>query len=64
MQEHEIDENVNKLQKPPPMFMDDVANFPSRLESSKTALTDEKFFCKSMSADTIKVYTNTLDAYR
>ena len=44
--------------------MNDIENFPLMLESFKTVLTGEEFSCKSMSADSIKVNTNTTDAYR
>ena len=66
MQEDEINENINEnvieLQKPPPICMDDIENFPLMLESFITVQTGEVSSWKSVNS--IKGNANTPDAYR
>nr|XP_012139058.1 PREDICTED: RNA-directed DNA polymerase from mobile element jockey-like [Megachile rotundata] len=44
--------------------MNDITNYPLMIESIKTILSDEEFVCKTISTNSVKINTNTPDAYR
>ncbi|KAK2577876.1 hypothetical protein KPH14_002850 [Odynerus spinipes] len=50
--------------KPPPIFLQNIANYPSMLESLKVTLTTAQFICKTLPQNTVKVNTNSIESYR
>lgn len=59
-----INNTEKRIQKPPPIFMENITNYPLMIESIKTVLSDEDFVCKTVSTNSVKINTNTSDAYR
>ncbi|KAK2579950.1 hypothetical protein KPH14_007630 [Odynerus spinipes] len=50
--------------KPPPIFLQNIANYPSMLESLKVTLTTAQFIYKTLPQNTVKVNTNSIESYR
>lgn len=50
--------------KPPPIYIQDVENYPNMLACIETSLGKEEFYCKTFANNNVKVNTKTPDAYR
>lgn len=57
-------ENLDHNYKPPPIFIQDVVNYPVMLLSIETVIHPSEFICKTLSQNQIKINTKSADAYR
>lgn len=49
--------------KPPPIYIQDVVNYPNMLSCLETSLHRDEFYCKTL-GNNVRVNTNTPEAYR
>lgn len=56
--------SVEKIPKPPPIFVYGVVNYTSMVQAVRDILTDEQYVTKTMANNNIKINTNTADSYR
>lgn len=54
----------NKITKPPPIYIYGVTNFKAMIENLAQAVEDETYHTKTVSANTVKINTHTVDTYR
>lgn len=54
----------NLEHKPPPIYIQDVVDYPAMLQTIETTLQRKEFICKTLSNNKIKINTSTINAYR
>lgn len=58
------DSNAKKIPKPPPIFIDDVVNFPVMINNIETVINADEFTCKTLSKNQVKINANSIETYR
>lgn len=61
---HTNESTKDKPHKPPPLFIYDVQNFKSMIDSLTTVTAEETFHSKALANGTVKVSAHTIDTYR
>ena len=64
----QLEEHVNntedKVRKPPPVYIENVVNYPSMINHIQTTTSKDRFVCKTFANNSVKVNTKSADSYR
>lgn len=56
--------NDKKIPKPPPIFIENVTNFPAMINDIGKIIKQDEFTCKTLSNNQVKMNLNSIDSFR